>query len=159
MPSLRHLVLAVAAVVTAGALTTGCDNVQPPAEMTQQQAVERVDALAQEAFQQLPAGATLKQRSSEPEMPCDDGPGGRTFVETDYVIDYPEGWPVQQTMGILGDYWAKNNYKIVRDDRQDDKAPELVVEHPGDAFHIGYLVTYRDNGRIDALLRSSSACR
>jgi hypothetical protein len=158
MPSPRRPILTVVAALTAGTLITGCDNVPSEPTLTKQEAVARVDARAQEAFAQLPTGATLKTRSSKPDLPCDNGPDGRTFVENTYTIDYPQGWPIQQSMTVLAEFWTKNNYKTVRDDRQDDSAPELVVEHPDDAFHIGYLVSYRDNGRIDAVLRSSSTC-
>jgi hypothetical protein len=157
MPALRRLVLTVAAVLTAGALTAGCDAVQPEPTITKQQAVDRVAARAQEAFQQLPAGATLKLRSNEPDMPCDDGPDGRTFVETDYTIEYPQGWPVQQTMATLADYWTTNGYQTVRDERADATTPGFSVEHP-DGFRIGIQITNRDSGRIDAYLISSSPC-
>jgi hypothetical protein len=155
MPLLRHLALTAVAALTAGALTAGCDSVDQPA-FTQQQAVERVATRAQEALQQLPPGATLKIHLNEPEMPCDDN-GGSTFVETDYAIDYPQGWPVKDTIGTLADYWSKNGYTTIRDERSRDKLPALSVEHP-DGFRIGIQLTYRDTGRIDAYLLSSSPC-
>jgi hypothetical protein len=154
----RRLATTVAAALAAGALTAGCDNVQSPPAITKEQAVERVEARAQEAFQRLPAGATLKPRSSEPEMPCDDGPGDRTFVENDYTIDYPTGWPVEQTIPTLADYWAGQGYRTVKDERTRDRIPAFSAEHP-DGFRIGVRLTYRDNGRIDAFLISSSPCR
>jgi hypothetical protein len=155
MPLYRQLALTIAAALTAGALTAGCDTVEKPA-VTQQQAVDRVAARAREALQQLPPGATLKIRSDEPKMPCDDAKG-RTFVETDYTIEYPEGWPVQQTIPTLADYWTKNGYKTIKDERTRDKLPAFSVEHP-DGFRIGIQLTYRDNGHIDAYLISSSPC-
>ena len=155
MPSLHRLALTAAAALTAVALAAGCDTVEQPA-ITQQQAVERVTAHAQEALQQLPPGATLKIQRDEPEMPCDDGP--RTFVETDYIVDYPKGWPVERTIPTLADFWARNGYTIVKDDRASDKLPALGVEHPDDGFRILIRLTYRDNGRIDAFLISSSPC-
>jgi hypothetical protein len=155
MPLLGRLALAAAAALTAGALTAGCDNVKPA--LTQHQAVDRVNARAREAFQQLPAGAALKVRTDEPKMPCDDGPKGRTFVETNYNIEYPEGWPVEQTIPALADYWTKNGYKTVKDERTRDKLPAFSAEDP-DGFRIGARLTYRDNGRVDAYLISSSPC-
>jgi hypothetical protein len=154
----RPLALTVVAALTAGTLITGCDTVPSEPTVTKQEAVARVEARAQEAFGRLPAGATLKTRSSKPDLPCDEGPDGRTFVENSYTIDYPQGWPIEQSLAVLADYWTNSNYTIVRDDRQDTRAPELVVEHPDDAFHLGYLLSYRDNGRIDGILRSSSTC-
>ncbi len=157
MPSTRRLAMTLAAALTAGALTTGCDSVQPQAPFTQQQAVERVATRAQEAFQQLPAGATLKVDRDEPKMHCDDGPDGRTFVETNYAIDYPEGWPVEQTIPTLADYWTKQGYKTIRDERTRDKLPAYSAED-AEGFRIGARLTYLDNGRIDAYLISSSPC-
>ena len=157
MPSIRRLALTIAAALTAGALIAGCDTVQPQSSVTQQQAVDRVAARAQDALQHLPPGATLKVQSNEPQMPCDNGPKGRTFVETDYVIDYPQGWPVEQIIPTLADYWAKQGYKTIKDERARDKLPAFSVEDP-DGFRIGVQLTYRDNGRIDAYLISSSPC-
>ena len=157
MSSTRRRALTIVAALVAGALTAGCDSVDQPT-VTKEQAVERVATRALEAFQQLPAGATLKQTLAQTDLPCDDGPDGRTFVETDYAVEYPPSWPVEQSMATLSTYWQNSDYRIVRDDRQDDKFPELVVEHPADGFRIGYLVAHRDNGRIDAILRSSSPC-
>jgi hypothetical protein len=157
MSSFRTLALTAAAALTAGALTAGCDTVQPKATVTQQQAVERVAARAQEALQQLPSGAKLKVYSDQPTMPCDDGPKGSTFVETDYTIDYPDSWPVEQTVPTLADYWTKNGYKTVKDERTRKGLPAFSAEHP-DGFRIGIQLTYRDTGRIDAFLISSSPC-
>lgn len=157
MSPARRTALAVLAALTVGALTAGCDTVDQPT-VTKEQAIERVAARAQEAFQQLPSGATLKQTLAQTDLPCDNGPKGRTFVETDYAVEYPPSWPVEQSMATLSTYWTNNKYTIVRDDRQDDKFPELVVEHPADGFRIGYLVAHRDNGRTDAILKSSSPC-
>jgi hypothetical protein len=149
-----RLALTITAALAAGALTAGCDSVQPGPTITKEQAVTRVDARAQEAFRQLPAGATLKPRSSEPDTPCDDG---RTFVENDYTVEYPSGWPVEQAIPVLAGYWTSNDYKTVKDDRDRDKTPAFSVEHP-DGFRIGIRLTCRDSGAIDAFLISSSPC-
>ena len=156
MPALRHLALTAAAVLTAGALLTGCDDVNE-SDLTKETAVARVEVLAQETFAQLPAGATLKLRTSLPNIRCDDNRGG-AFVENSYDIEYPPGWPVEQAMTTVADYWASRDYTISRDDRQDAQAPELVVETPGDEFHLGFLLSRRDNGDTDAFLRTSSPC-
>lgn len=156
MSTLRHLTLTAVAVLTAGALLTGCDTVDEPT-LTKEQAVARVEALAQETFAQLPAGATLTLRASLPDVRCDDNRGG-AFVENTYAVEYPDGWPVEQSMTTLADYWASRSYRTVRDERADPKVPELVVETPGDEFRIGYVVTHRDNGAVDPALRTSSPC-
>ena len=157
MRVLRHLAVPIAVALAVTALTAGCDRVQSPPELTKDQAIARVDTRAQEAFRQLPAGATLKPRTSEPDMPCDDGPDGRTFVDNDYTIDYPDGWPVEQAIPTLAAYWTEQGYRTVKDERARARTPAFSAEHP-DGFRIGVLVTYRDNGRIDALLISSSPC-
>ena len=150
--------LALTAALTAGAITAGCDSPVEPPEITQQQTVERVTARAQEALRQLPPGATLKPELNQPEIPCDSGPDGSTFAEIDYKLVYPDGWPVQQFIPTLADYWAANGYTIVDDSRGNAKTPNLGVEHP-DGFRIGASLTYRDNGTVDAYLISSSPCR
>jgi hypothetical protein len=154
---LRRLARTAAAALTAGALTTGCDSVQPQPALTQQQAVERVGSRAQEALAQLPPGATLKVHLNEPDLACDNGPGGRTFVETDYAIDYPEGWPVEQAIPTLAQYWTAKGYKTLRDERSDAKLPAFAVQDP-EGFRISIELTRRDNGRVDAFIISSSPC-
>ena len=156
MSAARRLVLALTAALAVGAITAGCDNTVQPT-VTKPQAIERTTARAQEALQQLPPGATLQIRRNEPDMPCDNGPDGRTFVELDYSIRYPDGWPVEKVIGTLADYWTRSGYTIVKDERDRDKLPAIGVEHP-DGFRIGASLTYRDNGRIDAYLVSSSPC-
>lgn len=157
MPPARRLAHALAAALAAGALTAGCDSSVQQPTMTPSQAVERVAARAQEALRQLPPGATLKAELNQPEIPCDNGGDKSTFAEIDYKIDYPAGWPVAQVIPTLAGYWTKNGYKTVTDKRTDAKTPTLGVEHP-DGFRISASLTYRDNGRIDAYLISSSPC-
>jgi hypothetical protein len=146
---------ALAAALTAALLLTGCD-MQP--SVTKQQAIERVAQRAQEAFAQLPPGATLKQELQQTDLPCDEGKDSATFVETNYVVEHPAGWPVDESLPLLASYWQKAGYTIVRDDRGDTKLPELVVEHPDDGFRIGYIVAHGDTGVVKATLSSSSPC-
>ena len=153
MPMYRRLALATAAL-TLGALTTGCDTV---ADFTPQQATDRVSTRAQEAFQQLPAGATLKVDANRPAVPCGTDPNGPSFVEIDYSLQYPTGWPVEQTMETLAGYWQKAGYKTVNDERGVKGTPSFSAEDQ-DGFRIGVSVTYRDDGTIDAYLISSSPC-
>jgi hypothetical protein len=157
MPSPGRLVLTLVAALTAGAITAGCDSPVQEPTVTKPQAIERVTARAQEALQQLPPGATLKAELNQPDVPCDSGPKGRTFVEIDYKVEYPDGWPVEQFIPTLADYWTKNGYKTLDDNRDRDKLPTFGAEHP-DGFRIGASLTYRDSGRIDAYLVSSSPC-
>ena len=155
MSSLRRTVLVLLA---AGALLAGCDSTQE-STVTKDEAVQRVADRAQEALRQLPAGATLKQTLHQPDVTCDDQDrDGAVFVETNYQVVYPQGWPVDQSMATISAYWDSHGYKAVRDDRDDTKNPELVVEKEEDGFRIGYLVSRRANGTTDVFLRSSSPC-
>ncbi|HYN94269.1 MAG TPA: hypothetical protein VES42_10520 [Pilimelia sp.] len=157
MPAtVRRLALTLTTVLAAAAITSGCDTVEPAATITKQQAVERVANRAQEALRQLPPGATLQVRLHEPDTPCDPG-DPRTFVESNYSLDYPEQWPVEQAIPTLAAYWRDKGYKIIKDQRDRPKTPALSVEDP-DGFRIGVALTYRDSGRIDAFLISSSPC-
>ena len=155
MSSLRRTVLVLLA---AGALLAGCDSTQE-STVTKDEAVQRVADRAQEALRQLPAGATLKQTLHQPDLTCDDQDrDGAIFVETNYQVVHPQGWPVDQSMATISAYWDSHGYKAVRDDRDDTKNPELVVEKEEDGFRIGYLVSRRANGTTDVFLRSSSPC-
>jgi hypothetical protein len=155
MSSLRRTALALLA---AGALLAGCDSTQE-STVTKEEAVQRVADRAQEAFRQLPPGATLKQTLHTPDLACNDQDrDGAVFVETTYQVMYPKGWPVDQTMATISAYWDSHGYKAVRDDRGDTTHPELVVEKEDDGFRIGYLISHRANGTEDVYLRSSSPC-
>lgn len=151
----RRLTMTALAVLTVGALTAGCDAMQS-SPFTQEQAEQRVAARAQEAFQHLRSGATLTVRTSEPKQPCDTG-SDRTFVDSNYNISYPPGWPVDSVIAVLADYWSSKGYKKIRDERADPKLPAYSAEDP-DGFRIGAELVYRDNGRVDAYLISSSPC-
>ncbi|AEV84399.1 hypothetical protein ACWT_3376 [Actinoplanes sp. SE50] len=147
----------LAAALTVAALTVGCDSSVPSqSNVTQHEAEQRVADRAQEALQQLPSGASLKVTLNEPKLRCEDN-GDRTFVENQYAIEYPKGWPVQQAVPTLAGYWTGKGYKILRDERDDPKLARFGVEYP-DEFRISIEVIHRDNGRVDAYLISSSPC-
>lgn len=149
-----------ASVILSGLLAVvlgaGCDSAKETT-VTKDQAVARVAERAQEAFRQLPPGATLEQTLHTPDLPCDDG-DGRVFVETRYDVVFPATWPVDQSMTVLADYWTGNGYRIVRDDRASTELPELVAEKTSDGFRIGYLINHGADGRATARLLSSSPC-
>lgn len=157
----RWIVSLVAVSVT-GVVGTGCGKdgaVQPT--MTKEQAAAQVVAVAQEAFARLPTGAQLKPERESRNLACDDatdgGPAGRTFVEARYAVVHPPGWPVEQALSALADYWQQQKYRIVRDDRDDTTNAELVVERP-DGFRISVLLSRRTTGTANASLTSSSPC-
>lgn len=154
--------MSLVAVLAAGALTAACGKdggVQPT--ITKEQAVQQVEAVAQEAFGQLPPGAQLKRELLSRNLACDDatdgGPAGRTFVESRYAVVYPAAWPVDRVLPALADYWQQQKYRVVRDDRDDELSPELVVERP-DGFRVSVLLSRRTSGRTDASIASSSPC-
>lgn len=147
---------AVAALLLSVTALAACGSTKENT-VTPDEAVARVAAYAQEAFGQLPAGATLKQTLHTPDVPCDDG-DDTVFVETRYDVAFDENWPVDESMTKLADYWTANGYRIVRDDRDSADFPELVVERKTDGFHIGYLIVHAAGGKVTAQLLSSSPC-
>ncbi|WP_328461357.1 hypothetical protein OHA21_32295 [Actinoplanes sp. NBC_00393] len=154
----NRFALTVAAALVAGGLITGCGTVYPRPDITANEAVVRVAELADEAMKQLPPGATLRETLHADDMKCDDGPGDdRVFIETHYQIDYPQGWPVDDAVPTLADFWTGKAYETVRDERDDPQLPNFAVEAP-DGFRISIDVTKRDNGTVDAYLNSSSPC-
>jgi hypothetical protein len=145
------------AVAAALLLAIGCDVQNQPA-VTQEEAITRVVARANDTFGQLPPGARLTKKAEKEKVTCGDGRiDTRTFVEYVYTIDYPDGWPVEESMATLATYWEKAGYTTVRDDRASRDFPELVVENPADGFRVGYLVAH-DGGKAFPTLRSSSPC-
>lgn len=154
--------IGVAALLTA-ALTAGCGTTTETTKaettketaVTRDEAVARVDARAQEAFQHLPPGATLKQKNHLPGVVCGDG--RLTFVETDYDILFKPGWPVEQSMQSLADYWSGNGYTIVQDDRDSAEFRQLIVEK-NDRFRVGYQINHQTDDSITASLTSNSPC-
>ncbi len=146
----RRILSTIGAVVLAGVLTGGCDMKSP---FSQQQAEQRVEARAQEALQQLPAGTSLKVGLHLTDVKC-DRPAGGHFIETNYDVEPPAGWPVDQTLPTLDAYWTKQGYKVVRDERGDDTVPTLSVED-ADGFRIGVVF---NRSKAAAFLISSSPC-
>lgn len=153
--SLRH---ALFTLFTAGAVLAGCGSAAESG-LTSEEAVKRVAARAEEAVAHLPAGASLEQTLHQPDVTCDDHDrDGPVFVETNYRVVYPPGWPVDDTMATISGYWSSHGYRIVRDDRDNATHPELVVEKKDDGFRIGYLISHRANGAKDVFINSSSPC-
>ena len=153
---------ALAATIALVLITSGCANkeatVQPTA--TAEQASARVDAVVQETHQQLPSGAELKPHGAVGKVPCDDptdrGPAGRIFIEKQYQVQYPAGWPADQALPRLAEYWQQKSYRIHNDSR-DEPDPRLVVETP-DGYRASIEVFNRSAGNTDIYLVGSSPC-
>lgn len=158
----RRLGYALAAMATILAVSacTGQDRSLQPT-VTKEQAAQRTEQLVQEAFAQLPAGATLKLNNSSDESPCDDasdgGPAGRVFVERRYLVVPPPGgtWPVDQALPTLVSFWEKKGYKVY-DDRRTSSYPKYVVETP-DGYSAN-ITTWDRGDHSDITLSSSSPC-
>ncbi|GIE34699.1 hypothetical protein Ait01nite_077440 [Actinoplanes italicus] len=128
---------------------------------TSAEAVKRVEALVQEAFAQLPAGATLKFSDGSDHGSCDDAesglPRGRVFVEKRYNV-VPRaggGWPEEQAIPALVAFWEKQGYRVY-DDGRDRRDPKFVVDTPD-----GYAVIvhgYDRGDHYDFTLSGSSPC-
>ncbi|ROT34015.1 hypothetical protein [Micromonospora sp. HM5-17] len=153
----RNVLLAV----VAGLALTGCQEergMQPT--ITAEQAAQRVEELLQEAYGQLPPGAELETFDEGP-LPCDDptdgGPAGRVYYEKRYQVIFPAGWPADQALPRLAEYWGQRGYRTI-DDLRDHPDPRLVVERPDDGFRAIISVWNRDSGAIDIYLTGSSPC-
>ncbi|MEU4422869.1 hypothetical protein AB0F81_19750 [Actinoplanes sp. NPDC024001] len=153
------LVAAVTAVLATAACTGEDKTVQPT--QTKAQAAQRVEELIQEAFAQLPAGATLKVNIDVDSAPCDDptdgGPAGRVFAEKRYLIVPPAGggWPADRAIPTLAAFWEQKGYRLHTDGRTEPE-PRYSVETPD-----GYYVTLNswDRGdHLDVSLSSDSPC-
>jgi hypothetical protein len=128
---------------------------------TKAQAVQKVEALVEEAFARLPAGATLKFSDGTDRMPCDDptdnGPRGRIFIEKRYdvVPSSGGGWPEDQAIPALVAFWERQGYRVY-DDGRNRRDPKYVVDTPD-----GYAVIIKGYDRgdhYDFTLSSSSPC-
>lgn len=149
--------LTAAALVLSAVLAGGCGS---PAEETAVPSPDEdlIAALAEEAFRQLPPGATLKVTLNQPGVPCDRGPADTTFTEIEYLIEHPRGWPIEQVIPALAGYWTRTGYTVVRDDRDNRQMPALEVERP-DGFRIAVSVLHPPHGRDAAYLVGSAICR
>ncbi|HET9517999.1 MAG TPA: hypothetical protein VFO77_09765 [Actinoplanes sp.] len=124
------------------------------------QATERVEDLLQEAYRQLPPGATLKPRGGVAELPCDDptdnGPAGRVFIEKVYQVAFPAGWPADRALPALVQYWQPPQYRV-HNDRRDAPDPRFAVETT-DGYRVSIEVFVRPAGNLDVYLGGSSPC-
>jgi|HigsolmetaAR206D_1030411.scaffolds.fasta_scaffold06764_2 hypothetical protein len=157
----RRLVIATTALL----FVAGCDRDDPTGgtvsdSMTLDQASTRVEEIVREAQAALPPGIELTSRF-EGSMPCDDpddgGPKGRVFAERQYQVVYPAGWPVDQALPTVRQYWEQRGYKVIKD-HQPGGDRLLSVENPADGFRIGIEIYARDSGRTDIFLVGSSPC-
>jgi hypothetical protein len=154
--NLRRVTGGLLAAATA-VVIAGCGSAREN-DMTKDEAIARVAQHAQEAFRQLPAGAELTQVQQLDSLPCDDNDDSRVFVETRYKVEAADDWPYEQSMSDIAAWWAANGYTVVRDDRKDALAAELVVENKDDQFHIGYTIVHTPSSGINIQLLSSSTC-
>jgi hypothetical protein len=149
----------VAALTTVAACTGGNEAMQPTE--TSAEAAKRVETLVQEAFAQLPAGATLKFSDGSDHGSCDDAesgaPRGKVFVEKRYnVVPAADGvWPEDQAIPTLVAFWEKRGYHVY-DDGRDRRDPKYVVDTP-DGYAV-IVMGYDRGGYYDYTLTSSSPC-
>jgi hypothetical protein len=145
-------------------LTTACTGTKEdlrPAE-SQAQAVQRVEQLVQEAFAQLPPGATMKVNLNTDAMPCDDptdgGPAGRIFAERRYFIVPPSTgtWPkAAEAVPALVGFWQEQGYKV-RSDGRNDPEPRYMVE-TADGYRVT-AATWNRGDHLDLSLGATSPC-
>jgi hypothetical protein len=139
---------------------TGRTEDMPPTD-TKAQAVQRVEALVQEAFAQLPAGVTLRFSDGSDHGSCDDidsgARPGRIFVEKRYdvVPSTGGGWPEDQAIPALVAFWEKQGYRV-HDDGRDRRDPKYVVETSDDYAVI--VMAYDRGDHLDFTLSGTSPC-
>ncbi|MDG4785675.1 hypothetical protein O7626_06975 [Micromonospora sp. WMMD1102] len=129
--------------------------------VTAAQAAQRVEEILRDASAQLPPGAEMKPFGHTGTLPCDDptdgGPAGRVFVEQQYELDFPPGWPADQALPTLAAYWQWRGYQVVNDLR-DHGDPRFTVQDPADGYRVGVTVYHRAPGSVDVYLIGSSPC-
>lgn len=145
----------LALIAALSLLTTGCGLMNSTSDISRQEAAERVAQRADEAFAQLPPGATLRILLDHPDSRCDEG--DLVFAERQYQIDYPQGWPVDEAVPTLSGYWNGAGYETLRDESSDPKLPNFAAQDQ-DGFRISIEINHRDTGVTDAYLVSSSPC-
>lgn len=147
---------AAALVAAATALTiAGCtgEDKTVPSTVTAAQAGQRADQVVQEAFAQLPAGATLKLNDGRDTMSCDDG---RVFAERRYlVVPGAAPWPADQAVPKLVAFWQQRGYRTHEDSRT-KPTPRFVAETPDGYYAI--VEAFDRGSTVDVYLSSSSPC-
>jgi hypothetical protein len=124
--------------------------------MTRQQAIDRVEALIDQAVAQLPDKARSEVSDKTDSLPCDapddGGPEGRVIIEYDYWIrELPT--PYEPYFDMLERYWLDRDYRQVRFDKRDGWW--TMVHEDREGFFV-YLSTTGDGKQL--YLGSQSPC-
>ncbi|WP_197651711.1 hypothetical protein [Carbonactinospora thermoautotrophica] len=130
-------------------LTAGCGvlgvrnengNNQTMKTLNEQQANQRAEEHIQRAVAAVFSPPPRLERdlflTSDCTDPTDFGPQGRVQVSRNYWLrDLPKERN-REYFDKIYDYWTRNGYRVLKDDRANPKNPGLFVEHNDDAFRM-----------------------
>ncbi|WP_430782597.1 hypothetical protein [Actinoplanes sp. G11-F43] len=121
------------------------------------EASQRVQQLVEEAFAQLPPGASLVFNDGSDVGPCEGAMQGRVFAEKRYriVVEPGSDWPADRAIPTLVAFWEKAGYQL-HDDRRQERWPRYVVRTPDD-FSVN-IAGWDRGDHFDYTLTSSSPC-
>lgn len=124
---------------------------------TAAEASQRVQQLVEEAFAQLPPGASLVFNDGSDVGACDGHLQGMVFAEKRYriVVEPGSNWPADQAIPTLVAFWEKAGYRL-HDDRRQERWPRYVVRSPDD-FSVS-IAGWDRGDHFDYTLSSSSPC-
>ncbi|WP_198533086.1 hypothetical protein [Carbonactinospora thermoautotrophica] len=152
--SSRSLAVLGAAILCS--LLTACG--QPLASekktLNQQQADQRAEEHIQRAVAAVFTPPPRLERqlfiTLECEDPTDLGPKGRVQVARGYwVRDLPKERN-REYLDKLYEYWTRNGYRVLEDDRADPNSPALFVEHNDDGFRMSLQANFQGDLTISA---------
>ncbi|KWW98884.1 hypothetical protein LI90_514 [Carbonactinospora thermoautotrophica] len=158
----RQLVLACVAVLALCGLLTACgfaelDRRFMKPTMTEEQAAQRAEEHIRRAVSVLPPTARLENPFFNT-MPCADatvpGPEGRVSVARTYWL---RGLPKENNRAYfdtLYEFWTRNGYRVLSDDRANRESMYLWVEHTGDSFRL----SIQSNDYGDLSIGADSPC-
>ncbi|AYY13913.1 hypothetical protein EF847_15615 [Actinobacteria bacterium YIM 96077] len=148
---MRHLVIAI---ITAVLLLIGACAGEGGADMTEDEALERVEQHIDNAITHMTPQPRPKPRRRL-DIPCADSHGrdtGLYQVERVYWLDDIPTDKNQQIFDTLHTYWTDQNYEITEDVRDRHLARTLTVR--SEKFTINILE--RNDGRLS--IRATSPC-
>ncbi|KWW98203.1 hypothetical protein TH66_18335 [Carbonactinospora thermoautotrophica] len=125
--------------------------------MTEEQAAQRAEEHIRRAVSVLPPTARLENPFFNT-MPCADatvpGPEGRVSVARTYWL---RGLPKENNRAYfdtLYEFWTRNGYRVLSDDRANRESMYLWVEHTGDSFRL----SIQSNDYGDLSIGADSPC-
>ncbi|PZM96367.1 MAG: hypothetical protein DIU79_05250 [Actinobacteria bacterium] len=156
-----HRLAIATALLASSVLPAGCGTTAPgrrPA-MTEAQATARLTELLYDAFAQLPPGATLQEDGDPRTSPCTHprrGETGEVYKSASFAVNYPPGWPVDEAIPRLAEYWRQQGARLLRKDK--DLGIEAYSVETREEFTLSIVIYPRENSPKDIELTGSSPC-